>query len=232
MACQCRPRPAGADGRLRSGRHHRFGLAYRPLRSAQAAVRVLRAARAVADHLPYSDFSFYSLSIFAIFFGLDWIATVPPTLRLTTEAFGERATLRSCSAGSSPATSWARPARPGWPASCASREQLPDGLRVGRHDRHHRGVHRADDRQKAHRDGARLSIALARQGRARGTALATRSEPAMLAIPAHGIGQRLRQRTKMQAQFVLALGRIEAGAPAPRAPSGAPSPAPAAPACP
>jgi len=41
-------------------------------------------------YLPYSDFSFYSLSIFAIFFGLDWIATVPPTLRLTTEAFGDR----------------------------------------------------------------------------------------------------------------------------------------------
>ncbi|WP_459614459.1 MFS transporter [Bordetella sp. 2513F-2] len=41
-------------------------------------------------YLPYSDFSFYSLSIFAVFFGLDWIATVPPTLRLATEAFGER----------------------------------------------------------------------------------------------------------------------------------------------
>ncbi|KDB59726.1 transporter, major facilitator family protein [Bordetella bronchiseptica B18-5 (C3)] len=40
-------------------------------------------------YLPYSDFSFYSLSLFAIFFGLDWIATVPPTLRLTTEAFGD-----------------------------------------------------------------------------------------------------------------------------------------------
>lgn len=41
-------------------------------------------------YLPYSDFSVYSLSIFAIFYGLDWIATVPPTVRLTTEAFGER----------------------------------------------------------------------------------------------------------------------------------------------
>src|SRR3546814_19381058 len=41
-------------------------------------------------YLPYSDFSFYSLSIFAVLFGLDWIATVPPTLRLTTEAFGDR----------------------------------------------------------------------------------------------------------------------------------------------
>src|SRR6266567_2376711 len=31
-------------------------------------------------YLPYSDFSFVSLSVFAVFYGLDWIATVPPTL--------------------------------------------------------------------------------------------------------------------------------------------------------
>ncbi|HEY4163292.1 MAG TPA: MFS transporter [Dongiaceae bacterium] len=41
-------------------------------------------------YLPYSDFSFFGLSIFAMFYGLDWIATVPPTLRLTTENFGDR----------------------------------------------------------------------------------------------------------------------------------------------
>jgi MFS family permease len=41
-------------------------------------------------YLPYSDFSLYSLSLFAVFYGLDWIATVPPTLALTREAFGER----------------------------------------------------------------------------------------------------------------------------------------------
>jgi sugar phosphate permease len=41
-------------------------------------------------YLPFSDFSFYGLSLFAMFYGLDWIATVPPTLRLTTEAFGDR----------------------------------------------------------------------------------------------------------------------------------------------
>ncbi|WP_049623441.1 MFS transporter [Frateuria defendens] len=41
-------------------------------------------------YLPYSDFSLYSLSLFGIFYGLDWIATVPPTLRLTNEAFGDR----------------------------------------------------------------------------------------------------------------------------------------------
>jgi predicted MFS family arabinose efflux permease len=41
-------------------------------------------------YLPYSGFSFYALAIFAVFYGLDWIATVPPTLRLANEAFGDR----------------------------------------------------------------------------------------------------------------------------------------------
>ena len=40
-------------------------------------------------YLPYSDFSLWSLSIFAVFYGLDWIATVPPTVRLANEAFGD-----------------------------------------------------------------------------------------------------------------------------------------------
>ncbi|MBB5046295.1 MFS family permease [Rhodopseudomonas rhenobacensis] len=44
--------------------------------------------------LPFSDFSFYGLSLFALFYGLDWIATVPPTVRLTAQTFGaERAGL-------------------------------------------------------------------------------------------------------------------------------------------
>ena len=39
--------------------------------------------------LPFSfDLSFYGLSLFAVFYGLDWIATVPPTVRLTADAFG------------------------------------------------------------------------------------------------------------------------------------------------
>jgi predicted MFS family arabinose efflux permease len=41
--------------------------------------------------LPHSDFTLYSLSIFSVFYGLDWIATVPPTLRLTNQAFGDAA---------------------------------------------------------------------------------------------------------------------------------------------
>jgi predicted MFS family arabinose efflux permease len=33
-----------------------------------------------------------SLATFAVFYGLDWIATVPPTVKLTTEAFGRENT--------------------------------------------------------------------------------------------------------------------------------------------
>jgi predicted MFS family arabinose efflux permease len=39
-------------------------------------------------------FGFLGLPIFAVFYGLDWIATVPPTVKLATAAFGrERAPL-------------------------------------------------------------------------------------------------------------------------------------------
>jgi len=40
--------------------------------------------------LPFSDFDVVSLSLFAAFYGLDWVATVPPTVALTTEVFGKR----------------------------------------------------------------------------------------------------------------------------------------------
>jgi len=41
-------------------------------------------------YLPYSfDFTFYGLSLFAVFYGLDWIATVPPTVKLASKSFGE-----------------------------------------------------------------------------------------------------------------------------------------------
>src|SRR3984885_12594167 len=42
--------------------------------------------------LPFTTFTFYGLSLFAVFYGLDWIATVPPTVKLTADRFGrERA---------------------------------------------------------------------------------------------------------------------------------------------
>ncbi len=41
--------------------------------------------------LPFTfQYSFYGLSLFALFYGLDWIATVPPTVRLTAQTFGEQ----------------------------------------------------------------------------------------------------------------------------------------------
>ncbi len=40
--------------------------------------------------LPFLDFGPASLTLFAIFYGLDWIATVPPTVKLANIAFGER----------------------------------------------------------------------------------------------------------------------------------------------
>ena len=44
--------------------------------------------------LPYSTFTLYGLSVFAMFYGLDWIATVPPTVKLAAQEFGrERAAM-------------------------------------------------------------------------------------------------------------------------------------------
>jgi len=40
--------------------------------------------------LPYLSFTFYGLSVFAVFYGLDWIATVPPTVRLAGREFGRQ----------------------------------------------------------------------------------------------------------------------------------------------
>lgn len=39
--------------------------------------------------LPYSTFTVYGLSLFAVFYGLDWVATVPPTVRLAASQFGK-----------------------------------------------------------------------------------------------------------------------------------------------
>jgi sugar phosphate permease len=39
-------------------------------------------------YLPFSFVDFYGLSLFVVFYGLDWIATVPPTVRLTASTFG------------------------------------------------------------------------------------------------------------------------------------------------
>jgi sugar phosphate permease len=43
-------------------------------------------------YLPFSFADFYTMSLFSVFYGLDWFATVAPTIRLVTDAVGrERA---------------------------------------------------------------------------------------------------------------------------------------------
>jgi sugar phosphate permease len=45
-------------------------------------------------YLPFANFSYTGLSLFALFYGLDWVATVPPTVNLTVKYFGrERSNL-------------------------------------------------------------------------------------------------------------------------------------------
>lgn len=44
-------------------------------------------------YLPYTDFGFYELTLFTVFYGLDWLATVPPTVKLAAERFGPNATI-------------------------------------------------------------------------------------------------------------------------------------------
>ncbi len=55
---------------------------------------------------------------FVVFYGLDWIATVPPTIALARQHFGSPG--RWCSGGCSPRTRWAPPSWPSSPGSCAT----------------------------------------------------------------------------------------------------------------
>jgi predicted MFS family arabinose efflux permease len=42
-------------------------------------------------YLPYAfGFSYFGLPVFGLFYGLDWVATVPPTVRLTNDVFGKQ----------------------------------------------------------------------------------------------------------------------------------------------
>ena len=92
---------AGRD--LRHRRHDRLGLAHRPGRPAAAAARLLRAARDLADGAAVAARrrpSHPSLLLFVVFYGLDWVATVPPTMALSASTSARAR--RSCSGGCSP----------------------------------------------------------------------------------------------------------------------------------
>ena len=82
-------RAARRDGRVRPDRHDRVGLALGPLQRRWLLFWYYGLRGLSLLYLP-SAFGIASigLPIFAVFYGLDWIATVPPTLRLTTNRFG------------------------------------------------------------------------------------------------------------------------------------------------
>ena len=64
-------------------------MALLELADVQAFYGNIQALRGVSlVWLPFSDFSVYALTLWAIFFGLDFVATVPPTVRLAGQAFG------------------------------------------------------------------------------------------------------------------------------------------------
>jgi len=44
-------------------------------------------------YLPFTDFTVHGLSLFAVFYGLDWIATMPPTTKIAADRFGEKSNL-------------------------------------------------------------------------------------------------------------------------------------------
>ena len=80
---------ARADGALRRDRHDGLGLAHRPPRSAAPARLVLRVPRPRRDRACRSRSApGYALVAFAVFYGLDWVATVPPTVAITADTFG------------------------------------------------------------------------------------------------------------------------------------------------
>ena len=89
-----RPRRAAGAGRaVRHRRHDRVGLADRPVRPPDPARRLLRAARLLAAGAAGAvrrRSAQPSMLVFILFYGLDWVATVPPTVALCREYFGDR----------------------------------------------------------------------------------------------------------------------------------------------
>ena len=82
-------------GAVRPRRHDALGLPLRPLTTTASCCSGTTACAACrCSGCRISTFTLYGLSIFALFYGLDWIATVPPTVKLAAQAFGkERAGL-------------------------------------------------------------------------------------------------------------------------------------------
>ena len=82
-----------ATGVFELPRRHVVGLAQRPLRQPLLLLWYYGLRGLSLIYLPFAfDMSFYGLSLFSVFYGLDWIAGVPPTVRLLTRVVGSERT--------------------------------------------------------------------------------------------------------------------------------------------
>ena len=89
-------------GRLRHRRHHRVRLAHGPRRPALAARGLLRRSRAsslLALDAVLAPGIEPGMWVFIVFYGLDWVATVPPTMALCRTHFGLRRLQRGLRVG-------------------------------------------------------------------------------------------------------------------------------------
>ena len=80
---------ARRNRRLRSARRDLVGVAQRSMGQPAPFCCLLRIARLSLLYLPFAfDMSFYGLPLFSIVYGLDWIASAPPTVRLLSGVVG------------------------------------------------------------------------------------------------------------------------------------------------
>jgi len=77
-------------GSLGPVRHHIRRLGSRTLSIRESCCSSIIDCGAFAEHLPNSDFLAVSLSVFAVFYGLAWLATVPPLCASPTKRFVDK----------------------------------------------------------------------------------------------------------------------------------------------
>ena len=86
-----RPRPARASSASSTSRHGRLRLAHRPLStraSCSPCYYGLRGLSLLVLPMLLADSVQPAMVLFIVFYGLDWVATVPPTVALCREHFG------------------------------------------------------------------------------------------------------------------------------------------------
>ena len=82
----------GIARRVQPDRLDHFRMDDRSVQSAHPAVLDFGLRGLSLLVLPYTNFDTVSLTVFAVFYGLDWIAVMPPIFALVNEVFGKKST--------------------------------------------------------------------------------------------------------------------------------------------